>query len=60
MNITPEKFTALLMMLMIASFIVCMTYPWRSLPRWGRIAVALIAALFGLPPLIALWMTGVL
>ena len=54
---TPEKIVALLIMLGIA---ICVaTYPRDELPKWVRIALAVVAALFGLPPLITLWITGV-
>jgi quinol-cytochrome oxidoreductase complex cytochrome b subunit len=56
---THEKFAALIAMLVIAVSVVGLTPPWSKLPKWGRIALAVVAALFGLPPLIGLWITGV-
>lgn len=47
-------------MLGVAASVFGATYPWHELTKWGRIAVASVVLLFGLPPLIALWMTGVL
>lgn len=58
---TPEQGLSLGLMLLFGCFLLLFSvFVWGELRRWQKTTIFVVVALFVLPPLLILWLRGVL